>query len=321
MAIPPEALAIARRQAGLVTRGQLVAVGVPPSTVDTWVGRSVLERHARAVYRVAGSPRTADQQIHGALLRAGPDARVGGWSACRLYGLEGFDADRRPPWVVVPRARRIRGVDFVVQQADLDRGDLAVVGGLPTITPVRAVLDLATRVRGRPLRVAIDDARRRGLFVLERLLARAIAMPGHRGAAVVHRLFGSGLLDQDGELERQLALLLADAGLQPAWGMEVLPGIIVDACFPEASYVLECDGMRWHSIDADRASDVTRSGVLVADGWLIDRVRDVDVRDDRLALIAHIRATRAAREAAGLGRAPGWQPVRPGRRVRPPRDA
>lgn len=92
--------------------------------------------------------------------------------------------------------------------------------------------------------------------------------------------------------------------------MEVLPGIIVDACFPEASYVLECDGMRWYSIDADRASDVTRSGALVADGWLIDRVRDVDVRDDRLALIAHIRP-RAAREAAGLGRAPGWQPVDP----------
>lgn len=277
MALPADALAIARRQAGLVTRVQLLALGVPPSTIDTWVTRCVLERFDRAVYRVVGSPHTAEQHLRGALLRCGPAARVGGWSACRLYGLEGCTDDAHPPWVVVPRARRVRGVEFVVQQAGLDRAELAVVGGLPAITPIRAVVDLATRVGGKPLRVAIDDACSRRLLDLDRLLARAMAMPGHRGAGVVRRLFGSGLLDQDGELERRLALLLADANLRPVWGMEVLPGIIVDACFPEASYVLECDGVRWHSIDADRASDVTREGALVADGWLVDRVRTPDV--------------------------------------------
>ncbi|MBW3604380.1 MAG: endonuclease domain-containing protein [Actinobacteria bacterium] len=158
-----------------------------------------------------------------------------------------------------------------------------------------------------------------GLVELERLLARAVELGRHRGAVNVRRLFSSGLLDQDGELERQLALALADVGLRPAWGMEVLPGIISDACFPEASYIIERDGGRWHAIDTDRAADVTREGALVAYGWRVDRIRDADVRSRADAVVAAIRTTRAARIAAGLGRPASWRPVRPGRRVRPPR--
>lgn len=193
-----------------------------------------------------------------------------------------------------------------------------MVGGLPAVTPVRALIDMAARIDDRTQRVAIDDGRRRDLIDLDRLLDRALELGQHRGAVAVRRLFESGLLDQDGELERQLALLLHEADLRPAWGMEVLPGIVVDACFPDASYVIECDGRRWHTITADRAADVTRQGLLEADGWRVDRVRHEDLEDDRVAVLAHVRATRAARVAAGLGRPEGWRPVRPGRRVRPP---
>jgi hypothetical protein len=175
------------------------------------------------------------------------------------------------------------------------------------------------RIDSRARRVGIDDARRRGLIVLERLAERAVQLGRHRGATAVRALFTSGLLDQDGELERRLALLLDEIGLRPGWGMEVLPGIVVDACFPESSYVLECDGRRWHTIDADRAADITREGVLASDGWLVDRVRDDDLTRDRVALQARIRATRLARMAAGLGRPDAWRPIHPGRRVRPPR--
>lgn len=159
---------------------------------------------------------------------------------------------------------------------------------------------------------------RRTLIDLDRLLGRAVELGQHRGAVAVRHLFASGLLDQDGELERQLALLLDEAGLRPAWGMEVLPGIVVDACFPDALYVIECDGRLWHRIDADRAADATRQGVLEADGWRVDRVRHEDLTGDRVAVLARVRATRAARAAAGLRRPDGWRPVRAGRRVRPP---
>lgn len=212
------------------------------------------------------------QRLVAAVLRGGADARATGWSACALCGLEGFDPATQP-WVAIPPARRVRG---------------------------------------------IDDACRRGLIDRNRLLARSSELGMHRGAAAVRHLFSTGLLDQDGELERQLALALAAQDLRPAWGMEVLPGVIADACFPEASLVIECDGRRWHTIDSDRAADLSREGVLIADGGHVERVTASDLRDD-VEVVRRIREVRASRIAARWGRAAGWRPVRPGRRIRPPR--
>lgn len=308
-----------RRQRSLVCRAQLLAAGVSHDTIDTWLRRGVLEGVELGVYRSPESVSSDEQRLLAAVFRAGDGARATGWSACGLYGLEGFDL-RDHPWVAIPRNRRVRGVDFVVQRADLERCDLATVAGVPAVTPTRALVDVAGRVTGKPLRVGIDDARRQRLVDLDRLLARAVQLGRHPGAIAVRRLFGSGLLDQDGELERQLALALHAAGLRPVWGMEVLPGIVVDTAFVEASYAIECDGARWHTIDADRAADITREGALVADGWRVDRVGHADLRADRgTAIAAAIYDTRATRIAAGLGRPAGWRPVRPGRRIRPPR--
>lgn len=181
--------------------------------------------------------------------------------------------------------------------------------GLPWRARARGSRGLPPTRRGVP-----SDADRSGPAARPGGRARSAPRCG-RSAPPVSR---SGLLDQDGELERQLALLLDEAGLRPAWGMEVLPGIVVDACFPDALYVIECDGRLWHRIDADRAADATRQGVLEADGWRVDRVRHEDLTGDRVAVLARVRATRAARAAAGLRRPDGWRPVRAGRRVRPP---
>jgi hypothetical protein len=306
------------RQLGLITRKQALGLGLAEDTVDSWVRRGQLEVVHVGVYRVAGSATTPEQRLLAAVLRAGGEARLSGWSACALYGLEGMTFDQAP-WVLIPPERRVQVDGLIIQRSPLGRGEAATVRGLPAVTPMRALHDAAIHVQGKPLRVAIDDARRRGLIDLDRLLQRADELGKHRGAVAIRRHFGSGLLDQDGELERQFALALDTIGLRPAWGMEVLPGIITDACFPEASYVLECDGRHWHSIAADIASDLTTEGILRADGWAIDRVRAADLRNGRQQLLSRIQTTRAQRIAAGLGRPDDWSPVHPGRRIRPAR--
>lgn len=303
---------------GLITRARLRAFGVPESTIEGWVTGGVLEIVERGVYRQPGTAVPDSQRLVAAILRAGADARATGWSACALYGLEGFDLAAQP-WIAIPPDRRVRGVGFIVQRTPLVQRDLAIVAGVAAVTPVRALVDAAIRVPARRLRVGIDDACRRGLIDLGRLLGRASELGMHRGAAAVRRLFGTGLLDQDGELERQLALALAAQDLRPAWGVEVLPGVIVDACFPEASLVVECDGRRWHTVGSDRAADLSREGALVADGWHVERVIADDLRGGGVATVQRIRDVRARRIAAGRGRSPGWRPVRPGRRIRPPR--
>ena len=317
MALPAPIISIMDRRLGLITRPEVLALGVPPSTLDGWLARGELEAAERGVYRRPGTAPSEAQTLLAAVLRAGDGVRITGWSACALYGLEGFDL-RSGPCVAVPSRRRVRGVAFTVMRQDLSRTDLATVAGLPAVTPMRALIDAAGPVSRKTMRVGIDDARRKGLIELERLLRSAVDLRRHRGALAILRLFDTGMLDQDGELERQLALALADVGLRPAWGMEVLPGVIADACFPEASYILECDGGRWHTIDSDRASDEARTGALLADGWLVDRIRAVDLDQRRSATVADVRSTRRDRMRRGLGRPAQWRPVRSGRRLRPP---
>jgi hypothetical protein len=90
------------------------------------VTRGELEILERGVYRLPGTASTAAQRLLATVFRAGEGARLTGWSACGLYGLEGFDPFARP-WVVIPAARRVRGVDFIVERMDLERCDLATV--------------------------------------------------------------------------------------------------------------------------------------------------------------------------------------------------
>ncbi|HSJ43317.1 MAG TPA: hypothetical protein VK923_01380 [Euzebyales bacterium] len=118
--------------------------------------------------------------------------------------------------------------------------------------------------------------------------------------------------------ERQLALALGAQDLRPAWGTEVLPGVIADARFPEASLVVECDGRRWHTVDSDRAADLSPGRVLVATDGTSERVTASDLRAG-VDVVQQIGQVRARRIAAGRGRSPGWRPVRPGQRIRPPR--
>lgn len=318
MRLPCQLQDVMRRQHGLLPRPQILEADVPSATLDAWVARAHLEVVETGVYRLPGSAIPDAQRLLAAVLRAGAGACLAGWSACALYGFEGFDLRQRA-WVAIPARRRVRGVDFIVERTDLARGQVAVVDGIRATIPHRALLDAAGRVTPKAARVGIDDGRRKGMVTLERLLQTAVELGNHPGAVAVRRLFGSGALDQDGELERQLALALHAVGLQPVWGMEVLPRIVVDACFRDASYILEGDGGYWHTIETDLAADVSREGALLADGWLVRRIRSDELRDQRDELLAEIKATTIARRDAGLGRRPDWRPVRPGRRIRPPR--
>ena len=56
------ALAIAQRQYGLITRWQLLEVGVHRRTLDRMLSAGRLEIVERGVYRVVGTPRTWEQR-------------------------------------------------------------------------------------------------------------------------------------------------------------------------------------------------------------------------------------------------------------------
>ena len=166
--------------------------------------------------------------------------------------------------------------------------------------------------------MAIDDARRKDLIELEALLARAASLERHAGATSIRRMFSGGLLDQDGEAERWLAVGLADRGIYPLWGPEVLPGVFPDAVMPEACLIVECDGRAHHTLEADLANDASREALLRSAGWHVLRFTATQLRRDLDAVLDTIVAVHHERRNAGLGVPRDWQPLTPGRRLRPP---
>ncbi|MGH8898391.1 MAG: type IV toxin-antitoxin system AbiEi family antitoxin domain-containing protein [Egibacteraceae bacterium] len=240
---PPELWPLMEQQGNLLFRAQLLAAGVTPSTVDKRLGRGQLVAVQPGVYRLPGAALEPRQLIHAATERANGYAT--GWSALGLYGVLDLDA-RLAPWVAVPRDRQVRGAGFIVQRERLDDRDRRRVGGIPCVGPFLALCDYARRVQGLRLLDAIDESRRAGLISLERLRDRAVQLGKHRGAVEIRRLFRQGLLDQDGEGERRLARALASVELYPAWGVEIVRGVIVDACLPASSLIPEFDGVKWH---------------------------------------------------------------------------
>ncbi len=314
---PPRVAALLREQHGLVARWQLLDDGVPAATVNTWVTRGHLEVLERGVYRLHSAARPPVQDILAAVLRCGPEARAGGWTARALHGLEGFSLGAKR-WVVIPPCTRVRGVRFIVQRTLVAPRDEDVVSGVPTVSASRAIIDTATRTAGKRLRVAIDDARRRNLLSLRELMSLAGGMPKYVGAAEIRRMFSSGALDQDGEAERWLAVGLAERGVFPLWSAQVLPGIFPDAAMPEASLILECDGGEHHTLLSDRAYDASRESLLRADGWEILRFSGTRLRRDLRGVVDQVVRMRQQRIDAGRGKPLTWRPLSPGRRLRPP---
>jgi hypothetical protein len=121
---PPKHLKpLVQRQLGLITRRQVIENGCTAAAVSSWLRRGQLETVYTAVYKVAGSAVTPEQRLLAAALRAGADARLTGWSAGALYGLDGTDFGWTP-WVVIPRKRRVQEERIVVQRSELGRGEV-----------------------------------------------------------------------------------------------------------------------------------------------------------------------------------------------------
>lgn len=148
MILPAIVLALHEAQFGLVTRAQLTGAGIRQVTIDTWVARGKLVVVHRGVYRLPGTPTSRRQLVLAAMLRCSEDARAGGWSACGLHRLEGFEL-REQPWILVGPGQRIRRVTFTVQRTTLAPDDLTTIDAIPTVTAQRALIDLASRVQGK----------------------------------------------------------------------------------------------------------------------------------------------------------------------------
>lgn len=286
---------LAAAQHGVVSRGQLSALGLSPAAIDRRVRAGRLHPLHRGVYAV-GHRRIGPHGIwRAALLRVGKGAALGFGSAARLWGLW-ERAPIEPVEVIAPGSNRPQpGIRrHRIHLADDER---TVREGLPVTTLARTVYDLASGLRAPELLAVMRDAQFRHRLdpaAVGRISARR---PGHRGAGALgtclHRLGVVPAFRTRSPLEDRFAAFLAAHGL-PRGRHNVLVdvgGKMIEADWVcrERRLIVELDGRRAHGSDAAFYGDRARDRSLLAAGWRTVRVTHVDL-DDPAALLADLEA-------------------------------
>ena len=136
---------------GLVTRRQIDAAGIGPTTVDRLTQSGAeLERVAHGVYQLAGTPIPDHRDLRAAWLQLAPE--VPAWkrtadqgvvshrSAAALYGVGNLPADRHE--FTVPTRRQTRRPDLRIHVRSLSDGEWLHLGVLPVTRPSRIASDL-----------------------------------------------------------------------------------------------------------------------------------------------------------------------------------
>jgi len=133
------AAAIARTQAGVVTRAQLLDVGVSPTTVKRWIAKGLLHPVHPGVYRLGHRAQSQEATWSAAVLAGGEGAALCGFAAAHLYGAL---RDHVAPEITAATDRRVRGV-ITRRLALLGPGERWRRGGVPVTSPARTMVDLA----------------------------------------------------------------------------------------------------------------------------------------------------------------------------------
>ena len=287
--------ALARRQHGVVSLAQLLALGFTASAVRSRVARGRLHRIHRGVYAVGHDRLTRQGRWMAAVLAYGGQAVLSHRSAGGHWELR---PDNR--WAIdvsVPRpaVHSRRGIQAHIT-ATLTGADVTIHDGIPCTTVARTLLDLSEVVDRRGLERAIDRAemlRRFDLRAVEDVLARA---GGRRGVGVLRSVLGSwsdhGLTET--EIEERF-FRACDAARLPrplanAWLRLEDREIKADFLWPAERLVVETDGRATHSTHAAFEEDRRRDQSLVLAGYRVVRFTWRQVTDEPALVAATVRA-------------------------------
>jgi very-short-patch-repair endonuclease len=244
------------------------------------------------VYAVGHTNLSLEGRLLAAAKACGPDAVVSHYSAAALYGLVKWD--HRYPEITAPRAARHRGIR--AHRSALPTQDLWAHKGVPTTTPARTLVDLASVLPFKPLRRAAREAQAQRLVTMTEIVKALDRAGPKRGTATLARIIATGPAPTRSELEDAVLDLIVSGGLQPpqvnqpitVHGRRVTP----DFRWPTERLVLEADGARWHDHQLARADDRERQALLEAAGERVVRVTWDQA-------ISHRAQTLARLEAAG----------------------
>jgi very-short-patch-repair endonuclease len=264
---------IADRQRGLVTREQLLQIGLSAKEIHGRCRRGSLRVLHRGVYAVGHVALPPYARELAAVLTCGPQAFLSHDAAAALWGMQQTTSDEIDVTVVGRNPGTRAGVR-IHRVTRLDRGDRSVRDGIPLTSPGRTLVDLAGVLTARQLERAFDEGRSKGVISPKALAAALERYPRRRGAALLTKLAGakartSKTTHTESPPEETFLAAVRRARLPPPETNVRIGRYSVDFYWRVQGVVVEIDGYRFHStrsaFERDRAKDqeLRRRGLIV----------------------------------------------------------
>ncbi len=265
---------LAGRQYGVVSRSQLLSMGIGAGAIDTRLKRHRLHRLHRGVYAVGHLALVPLAREMAAVLACGDGAAVSHRSAAVVWHLLAATEDDAIDVTVTRSSGRGRAGLRVHRSTRLPRTDVRHLRGLPVTAPARTLIDLAETASDRELERATHEAVTRRLLNAHSLLAETARHRGRRGVKRLNHLLDDSnhaTLTRSEAEERFLALVRA-AGLPNPEVNVRIQGHEVDFLWRDRGLVVEVDGFQFHSSREAFERDRRRDADLQATGLLVLRI-------------------------------------------------
>jgi very-short-patch-repair endonuclease len=257
---------LVKRQHGMVAHRQLRELGLGRSSIRWRVKSGRLHPVWRGVYAVGRPEMSRHGRWMAALLACGPGAVLSHGSAAELWG---FGSESRGlVEVSLPAGMRSRLPGIRAhRRAVLRPDDVAEHEGLAVTSPIRTLIDQATRLTPARLEWSVNEADKLERVRADVLYAELDHHSGEPGVGALRRLLDPlHFRLSDSELERAMRPVAKSAGLPvpvtKAWVNEYE----VDFFWPDLGIVVEADGLRYHRTASQQRRGLERDQAHIAAG-------------------------------------------------------
>lgn len=261
--------ALAQRQHGVVTREQLLGLGLGHDAVAYRCRCKRLFRVHLGVFAVGRPPTTPVEHAAAAVLACGEGAALSHNGALSLWGL--VSEWPRQLHVSSPQQRRRPGIT-THPVSGLTPTDIRIQRGIRVTSPARTFMDCAVELGPYRLPRLMADARRKGYLHVAQIADVVGRFPLHRGRIPVLEALGGLAQPTRSELEAAFLAFCERYGLpRPVvnthpWRRES------DMLFAAERVVVELDGWDFHRDKYAFEDDRDRDAELLAAGFVTVRI-------------------------------------------------
>jgi hypothetical protein len=278
---------LANRQAGRVSRAQLMHLGAGRGRIEGWLGEGYLVRQLPRVYAVGHVAPSVEGDLFAAILYAGPGAMLSHMTAAWWRGLIEYP----PPITHVRTPFRRRSQPGIVVHAE-STTQRTWHRQLPVTSPEQTMLDLAASAELRLVRKALGRLDYR--YELDTAALARICGRGRPGSAALtwaianyDPRFGR----TNGPLEDSWLCFCERFNVPKPDDVNVrVHGVQVDALYVEQRLVVELDGGGNHHSPAQMRRDHRNDLILRGHRLRVNRYSRDLLRDEPLAVRADVLA-------------------------------